>query len=229
MPQMTAVKILLAQDTTDSLRQAADLLDQLNDFFTSIHNNCFQIDVLAMQALLHDARGQDSAALVKLSQALDLAEPGGFIRLFVDLGSRMADLLKRLIKQNVAVDYAGRILAAFRQDESRSVPDPNSLLIPPSDFPHPPLSQPVLPSLQSEEGSPGLPAAQTLADPLTNRELDVLELLGQRLQNKEIAANLFISPETVKKHLNNLYGKLNVSGRRQAVSKAMDLGIVTRR
>jgi LuxR family maltose regulon positive regulatory protein len=86
MPQMTAIKILLAQDTTDSRRQAADLLDQLNDFFTSIHNNCFRIDALALQALLHDARGQDSAALVKLSQALDLAEPGGFIRLFVDLG-----------------------------------------------------------------------------------------------------------------------------------------------
>jgi LuxR family maltose regulon positive regulatory protein len=83
--------------------------------------------------------------------------------------------------------------------------------------------------LQSEEGSPGLTASQTLADPLTNRELDVLELLGQRLQNKEIAAKLFISPETVKKHLNNIYGKLSVSDRRQAVEQAQTLGILAGR
>ncbi len=146
MPQLTAVKILLAQNTTDSLRQAADLLDRLHDFLTSIHNNCFQIHVLALQALLHDTRGDDSAALGKLSQALDLAEPGGFIRLFVDLGPQMADLLKRLIKQNIAVDYAGRILSAFSVDAQRVVPGAflqNQSL----DHPIPPLpvSQPPSP------------------------------------------------------------------------------------
>jgi LuxR family maltose regulon positive regulatory protein len=70
---------------------------------------------------------------------------------------------------------------------------------------------------------------QLLVGPLTNRELDVLELLEQRFQNKEIAEKLFISPETVKKHLNNIYGKLNVTGRRQAVEKALTLGIIARR
>jgi LuxR family maltose regulon positive regulatory protein len=204
MPQMTAVKILLAQDTTDSRRQAADLLDQLNDFFTSIHNNCFQIDVLALQALLNDARGEDSAALEKLSQALDLAEPGGFIRSFVDLGSPMADLLKQLMKQDVATGYIRQILAAFKEDEHRSKDSESDHLTAQSS----PLS------------------TQPLADPLTNRELDVLELLSQRLQNKEIAAKLFISPETVKKHLNNIYGKLSVSDRHEAVEKAKKIGIL---
>ena len=62
MPQVTLIRILLAQGTTDSLQQAAGLLDQLHDFLTSIHNTHFQIDVLALQALLWDTRGEGAAA-----------------------------------------------------------------------------------------------------------------------------------------------------------------------
>ena len=72
-------------------------------------------------------------------------------------------------------------------------------------------------------------ASQPLVEPLTNRELDALELLAQRLSNKEIAEKLFISTTTVKGHLQNIYGKLNVSKRREAVEKAEALGILTRR
>ena len=64
---------------------------------------------------------------------------------------------------------------------------------------------------------------------MTNRELNVLDLLAQRLSNKEIAETLFISTTTVKGHLQNLYGKLNVSKRREAVEKARALGILKRR
>ena len=63
--------------------------------------------MLALQALHYDTLGERPIALEKLAKALDLAEPGGFIRLFVDLGPQMADLLKQLIKQNVAVNYIG--------------------------------------------------------------------------------------------------------------------------
>jgi hypothetical protein len=128
MPQLTAVKILLAQDTTDSRRQAADLLDQLHDFLTSIHNIRFQIDALALQSLLYDSQGEGSAALESLAKAIDLAEPGRFIRLFVDLGPRMAGLLKQLIKQNVAVGYISRILAVLKEDAHKAgldASDPN--------------------------------------------------------------------------------------------------------
>ena len=197
MPQLTAVKILLTQNTTDSRSQAAELLDQLHNFLESIHNNRFRIDVLALQALLHDTRGEDSVAVEKLSLALDLAEPGCFIRLFVDLGPQMADLLKRMIQNNVGVDYAGQILSAFREDGHHSI-----------------------------SPAPSYPLSQPLVEPLSARELEIVSLLAQRLPNKEIASKLFIALNTVKKHLGNIYSKLNVSSRREAVEKARKIRII---
>jgi LuxR family maltose regulon positive regulatory protein len=122
VPQLTLVKVMLAQDTTLSRERVTDLIKQLYDFFVSTYNTRFQIDVLALQALLYDSRGEGLATLESLTGALDLAKPGGFIRLFVDLGPQMADLLKQLIEQNVAVDYIGRILTAFKEEEDRAMP-----------------------------------------------------------------------------------------------------------
>ena len=210
VPQLTLVRVLLAQDTTDSREQAADLLKQLYDFVSSTHNKRFLIDVLALQALLYDSRGEEPAATKCLTDALRLAEPGGFIRPFVDSGPLMADLLKSLHKQKIAVDYIEKILAAFGQEgEQTVVPEASD--------------QPTTPHRQPRRT---FPPSQPLVDPLTNRELDVLELLAQRLSNKEIADKLFISTTTVKGHLQNIYGKLRVSKRREAVVKAEKIGII---
>jgi len=181
-----------------------ELLNQLHEFLVSIHNVRFQIDVLALKALLYDSQNDESAALMALTDSLTLAEPGGFTRLFVDLGPPMADLLKKLVRQNIAVGFIGRILAAFRADEQTVILDQAD---------QPATDQP-------------LSTTQPLFEPLTNRELEILNLLAQRLSTKEIAGNLFISPATVKKHLNNIYGKLTVSNRQQAVAKASQLNII---
>jgi LuxR family maltose regulon positive regulatory protein len=121
----------------------------------------------------------------------------------------MADLLKRLMRQNVAVGYIGKFPAAFGDDEQVVVPEASISQATPT------------PSI-----SPPSPPPQPLIEPLTNRELEILELLAQRRQNKEIAEKLFISTETVKSHLKNIYGKLNISNRRQAVEKAKKIGIL---
>jgi LuxR family maltose regulon positive regulatory protein len=124
----------------------------------------------------------------------------------------MADLLKNLQKKEVAVSYVKKILAAFSDSEPiASAQTPSSDLQAES-----PLPSAVSPST----------GAQPLVEPLTNRELDILELLAQRLQNKEIADKLFITAETVKGHLKNIYQKLGVGNRRQAVEEAKKIGIV---
>ena len=97
MPMFSAAplllaKILLDQATAPSLAEAADWLSRLHEFVLTTHNTRFRIEVLALQALLHDMRSEQAAALAVLEQAVHLAEPGGLLRVFIDLGSPIACL-----------------------------------------------------------------------------------------------------------------------------------------
>jgi LuxR family maltose regulon positive regulatory protein len=132
----------------------------------------------------------------------------------------MADLLKRLHKQNIAVDYIEKLLAAFSKYESESRPEATG-----DESPSPPSNSDFRIPNSTFHTSPS-PSPQPLDKLLTNRELDVLELLVQRLRNKEIAEKLFISDGTVKGHLKNIYRKLEVGNRREAVEMAKKIGIL---
>jgi len=174
------------------------------DYYASIHSTRVLIDVLVLQALLHAAQGNASDALEKLAEALALAEPGGFIRPFLDQGPEMADLLGRLVKQNPTREYASRILEAFCSEKAELFSDR-------SDDPNRPRSS--LPD-------------KPLIEPLTNREIEVLRMLAKGVRNNDIAGSLFISPETVKRHLSTIYRKLDVKNRHQAVISAKSIGIL---
>jgi LuxR family maltose regulon positive regulatory protein len=190
--QLAPLKVHLAEDTPASREQASVELRRWQEVVTITNNTRYQIELLALQAMLYQAQNKTRAADETLAQAIELAQPGGFIRLFVDLGPKMAILLNRLCAQGTAVDYIRHILAAF--------PDSR------------PMSN-ITPS-------------QHLIESLTEREMEVLGLLAQRLSNKEIAQILFISAETVKRHTINIYQKLGVESRRQAVAKASALGLL---
>lgn len=192
-PHLTLVKVWLAKNTPASQAKAAGLLIQLQEYLDGIHNTRFLIETLALQALFDDATGNQPAALISLEKALRLAQPGGFIRLFVDLGAQMAVLLSRMVVDQELKPYLTQIRSAFQG------------------------SQKMEASIIWDE----------IPETLTDRELQILELLGERLSNKEIAAQLVITPGTVKGHTIHIYQKLNVNSRRQAVDKAIKLGILT--
>ncbi len=192
-PHLTLVKVWLAQNTSESLEKASGLLNRLLVYLEDTHNTRFLIETLALQALLAQTLGDQPSAFAALEKALRLAQPGDFIRLFVDLGPQMARLLNQLRIDRDLHAYIKRIQSAF------------------------PGSPQTAPYMSQEK----------LLEPLTNRELDVLALLAQRKTNKEIALQLGISPGTVRQHSHNLYHKLDVGNRREAVTKAYYFGILS--
>ena len=153
---------------------------------------------LVLLAVAFDARGERAKAVELLDEALTLAEPGGFIRIFVDEGAPMARLLYEECSRGVQPGYVRQLLAAF-----------------PADGP--------------EQATPTRTrgAGAGLAEPVSERELEILSLIAEGLTNQEIAARLYLSLHTVKAHARNIYAKLGVSSRTQAVAKGRALGLLS--
>jgi LuxR family maltose regulon positive regulatory protein len=205
VPHLTLAIVLVAQGTSDALKEAQELLARLSQSVEAIDFHWRLIEIMALQALLNDALGEVETAVTLLGKAVKMAQPGGFIRLFIDLGPRMALLLDRVRREGVAPDYITRILAAFASETN----DPSGG--------------------RATEPSPSsavLGGGEGLIESLTPRELEVLEGLDRHLTNKEIATELVVSTGTVKTHTLNIYRKLDVHTRRQAVARARELGIL---
>ncbi len=204
-PRLTLIKTYLAEGSADSLGQAASLLTTLDSYFSNSNNFQFRIKVLALKALLYEKLGDREKAIDRLTASFTLAEPRGFIRTFVDMGQEMADLLASFPLQHHFSDYADRLL---------------------SDFPE--ASKDTLKSQASADQSIIQPSVEEPQSPIfTNREHEIVLLLHQRLSNQEIADRLFISYGTVKRHTANIYKKLQVKNRREAVNKAVSLSIIS--
>jgi LuxR family maltose regulon positive regulatory protein len=192
-----------------------------------------RLKMLALQAVAHHAHGDEDQALRLLGDALALAEPGGFIRLFVDEGLPMAELLSVGAARGIMLDYTNKLLAAFddatqHQRETKEIHPPSAVFGRPS--PAPSLSQPA-PSLSQpapslSQPAPSLSRGEALVEPLSERELEVLQLIADGLSNREISERLFLALSTVKGHNRNIYGKLGVHRRTEAVARARELGLL---
>jgi LuxR family maltose regulon positive regulatory protein len=203
LPVLTQARTLLAAGSPDDLAQAADLLADSRSKALARSSVRRLIHIGALQALVLSSQGDEAAALAALQEAVKRAASGGALRLLVDCGPGLIGLLKKLRAAGVAPRYIQKVLAAFG----------------------PPAAAPAVPSTPS--GTSVLAVRQEpMAEMLTNREIDVLILLAERLTDKEIAERLVLSPVTVKKHTQRIYRKLGVDNRRAAVTQARHLGLI---
>ena len=192
---VTLARMLMARYQDErSLHQATRLLERLLLAAEEGQRTGRVIEILVLQALTRQGLGDIPAALASLERAVTLAEPEGYVRVFVDEGPPMASLLRRLAKQGTAGNYVRRLLAAVGQAGHDS-----------------PVKQ--------------APVKQALIEPLSERELDVLRLLGTELDGPAIARELMVSLNTVRTHTKHIYAKLAVTSRRAAVRRAAELGL----
>jgi LuxR family maltose regulon positive regulatory protein len=212
LPHILLARVLLAADATSqprhSLDEILDLLDRLAEATAQagwIHE---QIQVLTLRALALQRRDAKSPqhrtgmalALDALSLALNLGEPSGYLRAFLDHGAPMLPLLREAAAQGVQLAYVERLLAAAAE---------------------------IAPACPAElEPRAETTALQPLLEPLSAREIEVLTLIAQGLSNREVGERLYISPGTVKAHTSNIFGKLGVRRRTQAVARARALDIL---
>ncbi|MBE2225224.1 MAG: hypothetical protein IAF02_27050, partial [Anaerolineae bacterium] len=115
---ITHIKALMAQETAVSYQKAADLLTSVQQVAEETASVWLLIQMWALRALLAQAQDEQEEALAAAERAVCLAEPGGYLRLFTELGAGMADLLAQLAARGVAPAYIDRILAVFRADQS---------------------------------------------------------------------------------------------------------------
>jgi LuxR family maltose regulon positive regulatory protein len=151
---------------------------------------------MVLQAVALHQKGEKASAMQLLGEALALAELGGFIRLFVDEGAPMAQLLGEAASHGVMTAYIGKLLSAFDAEKRKS------------------------------EGKPALPTAQPLIEPLSQRELKILHLIAQGLSNREIGERLFLALSTVKGYNQKIFNKLQVQSRTEAIARAHELGLL---
>jgi LuxR family maltose regulon positive regulatory protein len=199
VPCLTHCRVLLAKGVKEEVASVAKILTDLRKGLEYLHNTLQLMEVMVLQSWALGLMGESGKAKETLEEALLLAEPGWWIRPFLEAREVVIELM----------DAAGSDRSPFRMELRKKLLERQ----------HTGEDQASDPPAKSAPNQP-------LIEPLTNRELDVLELIVKRLYDKEIAEHLSISPGTVKSHLKHIYQKLDVGNRRAAADRALALGII---
>ncbi len=184
---ITHAEILITQNQAE---QALELLRRLNALCGLLSLEWMRLDVQLLQSIAHWNLGQQVAALTLLQEILVRAEPESHIRLFLDRGSVVENMLRHLYSPTDSVGYISDLLKAFEDETRRSgevISDMNGV---------------------------------TIGEKLSSRELEILSLIAQGATNKDIADKLVISEGTVKTHVKHILSKLDAQNRTDAIAKA---------
>jgi LuxR family transcriptional regulator, maltose regulon positive regulatory protein len=192
LPLMRA-RVLIKQDDPSAALAVLEPLRQQAEAKGSARR---LLDVITVLSVALQAHGEKQKALDLLGKVLARAEPNGFIRLFVDEGAPMAQLLREAASHGAMPDYIAKLLAAFKTEKRDS------------------------------EDKLELPPAQPRIEPLSQRELKILQLISQGLSNREIGERLFLALDTIKGHNRNIFDKLQVQSRTEAIARARELGLL---
>ncbi len=200
---LTLARVLIAQYRRDcidnALDQAIGLLTRLLETAEAEERTGSIIEILVVQALAYEAKGDLAGAISSLERALTLAEPEGYVRIFVEPGTPMMQLLREAITRSITPTYTTRLLTALETWGQPQDDAPTASVV---------------------------PSPQPLIEPLSQRELDVLRLLNTELSGPEIARELVVALSTVRTHTKRIYSKLNVTNRRAAVKRAAELNLI---
>src|SRR5690554_3141984 len=187
-------------------REAQDTLSTLVPVAERNAHNRHLVEILLVyaDALTQEGRSDEAAAM--LDRALDKAESAGFLRLFAEENEAIRDMLLDLPRLRTPGRWNRELLTMLRDQRAGQEQEP-------------PKGAPVA-------ASPSTLTQDALLEPLSHREQEVLELINQGLANKDIAVTMSVAPATVKAHIRNLYGKLGVGRRTEALAKARELGLL---
>jgi len=200
-------RVLIAQSVRNPsgpyLDQAGKLLDRLQRAAEKADWVHETVKILFLRSLMYWAAEEKDQSIEALIRSLTLAEPGGYVRMFIDEGLPVEDLLSYLLAQNETEKgesshirkYAEKLLRNLRNERQEFLPPESSRVLSP-------------------------------IEPLSDREMEVLHFLNTQLSSTEIAQELSISANTVRFHIKNIYGKMNVNRRADAVQLAKNLGIL---
>jgi LuxR family maltose regulon positive regulatory protein len=197
--RITLARIYLAQNQPE---KALVLLRQLRRDTESSDRKGHLIEILALTALAQQSLSETKSAIETLHAALKMAEPEEYVRTFVDDGPQMSALLYQALGRAIMPDYIRSLLAAFPVSDTISGRSPDY-----------------------SEGPQVRAAHEPLIEPLSERELEVLQLMASGASNQDIAGELIIAFTTAKKHVSNIIRKLGVENRTQAVAKGRNLGL----
>ena len=199
--QITLARLLIAEHRADpkqgAIQEALALLDRLLEAAEAGGRTGSGNEILVLQALAHQARGRLSLALASLERVLDQAEPEGYLRLFLDEGAPLAELLGEAAHRGIRPGHLSRLRRAFR---------------------------PATAGAQPVGAQPAVPLAA--GEALSERELHVLRLLATELTGPEIARELYLSLNTIRTHTRHIFGKLSVNSRPAAVRRAEELDLL---